>query len=284
MHLTDRSWLWIAAACYLAGFGLGTLALLRDRKQSRALMYFIVGAGFILQTFGLYLRGLAVHGCPLGNTFELFQFTAWSATALYLVVGAAFRLSLLGYFTSLLAAVVTALSLGVPAWDAARRVNVFGGNPWIEFHAAIALFSYGVFSLLALTSAMYLLRNYSLKHKRLSGFFAFLPSIRDLDVISLRLLAVGVSLLAASLLVGAVHWLPHQETVNTAKLVATLSVWTAFTTTWLLRRTGRLFGPRLAWTCIALFAAALISIAPVNSSRHTATDRGQTERTTSPAP
>ncbi len=268
MTFDDRTWLWIAAACYLAGFLLGTFALLRDRKQSRAVMYVIISAGFTLQTFGLYLRGLEVKGCPLGNTFELFQFTAWSATALYLVVGAAFRLSLLGYFTSVLASVLTALSLGIPAWDATRRTNIFGDNPWIEFHAALALFSYGVYALLALTSIMYLLRNYSLKNKHLSGFFAFLPAIRDLDSISSRLLTFGTALLAASLAVGAVHWLPHTESVNLGKLFTTLGVWAAYAIIWCLRRAGRLYGKTLAWWSIGLFAAALLSLAPVNSSRH----------------
>ena len=282
MTFDDRTWLWIAAACYVAGLLLGTFFVLRGRQQTRAVMYAIIGLGFAVQTFGLYLRGLEVKGCPLGNTFELFQFTAWSATALYLVVGATFRLSLLGYFTSMMAAAMTLLSLAIPGWDATRRVGVFGNNAWIEFHAAIALFSYGVFALLALTSAMYLLRIYSLKHKHLSGFFAFLPSIRDLDVICARLLAVGVTLLAASLLVGAVYWLPNTETVNTAKLLSTLGVWAAFLAAWILRRTGKLYGKRLSWVCIALFAAALLSIAPVNSSRPSTHDAAPAPTVTAP--
>lgn len=149
--MTDRQWIWIAAACYLAGVIIGTIALARNRKQPAGSIYGVVSFGFILQTVGLYLRGAEVGGCPLGNTFELFQFTGWSATALYLVVGLTFRLSLLGYFTSLLSLVLTTVSLAIPAWDATRRIGVFGGNVWIEFHAAIALFSYGVFALLALT-------------------------------------------------------------------------------------------------------------------------------------
>ncbi|WP_221030048.1 cytochrome C assembly family protein [Actomonas aquatica] len=286
MNLDDRTWLWIAAACYFAGFLLGTLALLRDRKQSRAIMYVIVSAGFTLQTFGLYVRGMEVKGCPLGNTFELFQFTAWSATALYLVVGATFRLSLLGYFTSMMAAALTALSLAIPSWDATRRTNIFGDNPWIEFHAALALFSYGVFALLALTSVMYLLRNYSLKHKQLSGFFAFLPSIRDLDAIGHRLLSFGTALLGGSLALGAVHWLPNTDTVNLGKLFTTVGVWLAYGIIWGLRRADRLYGKTLAWWCIGLFAAALLSLAPVNSSRNSdsATASEPSAVATTPAP
>ena len=121
--LTDRTWLWLAAACYLAGAALGTLSLLRERKHSRAVMYLTLAAGYAFQTFGLYLRGMAVKGCPLGNTFELLQFTAWSAATLYLVVGPAFRLSLLGYGTALLSAGLSLGGLLVPALDAAKRMR-----------------------------------------------------------------------------------------------------------------------------------------------------------------
>ena len=72
-----------------------------------------LAAGYVAQMAGLALRGRAVHGCPLGNTFELFQFTAWSAITLYLVIGVTFRTSLLGYFTSCLAAALTLVSLSL---------------------------------------------------------------------------------------------------------------------------------------------------------------------------
>jgi HemX protein len=265
--VSDRTWLWIASAFYLAGFVIGTIALLRERRHSRAIMYVIVSAGFTLQTFGLYLRGLAVKGCPIGNTFEIFQFTAWSATALYLVIGPTFRLSLLGYFTSCLTATLTLISLSVPAWDAALRVGIFGGNTWIEFHAALALFSYGVFGLLALTSIMYLLQVFSLKRHHLRGLFSFLPSIVDLDHINLRLLSAGVILMTASIGVGSVYWVQDTATVNMAKLITTIAVWLSYALTLGCRLGSVLVSKRLAWTCIILFAAALISLGPVSSSR-----------------
>jgi HemX protein len=266
--LTDRTWLWLAAACYLAGAALGTLSLLRERKHSRAVMYLTLAAGYDFQTFGLYLRGMAVKGCPLGNTFELLQFTAWSAATLYLVVGPAFRLSLLGYGTALLSAGLSVSALLVPAWDAAKRVHIFGGNAWIEFHAALALFSYGVFGLLALVAGMYWLRDYGLRNKRVGGAYVFLPSIRDLDHIGLRLLFAGVVLLAASLAVGSVWWLREPASVNLIKLLATVGVFVAYALALVLRLTRRLVGRRWALACALLFLAALLSIVPVDSSRH----------------
>jgi ABC-type uncharacterized transport system permease subunit len=265
--LNDRTWLWFAAALYLAGFLLGTIAVLQERRHSRAAMYFLISVGFTIQTFGLYLRGLAVKGCPIGNTFELLQFTAWSATALYLVVGPTFRVSLLGYFTSCLAATMTVISLMVPAFDAVRRVEIFP-NAWIEFHAALAIFSYGVFGLLALTALMYLLQIHSLKNRRLRGLFSFLPSIRDLDIINLRLLQAGVFIMSASLAVGSVYWLRDTGSVNATKLITTVAVWLAYAIALGLRLLDRLIAKRLAWTCLALFAAALFSLWPVNKSRN----------------
>lgn len=269
MHsLSDRTWIWLAAVLYFTGFALGTYKLLKGRKASRGRIYLIITVGFFLQTVGLNLRGMAVHGCPIGNTFEIFQFTAWSATALYLVVGATFRLSLLGYFTSSLSAILSLVSLAVPQWDMVKTVNAFHNNPWIEFHAALALFSYGVFALLALTSTMYLLQLYSLQHRNVRGLFSFLPSIIELDQISLRLLTAGVIIMSSSLAVGSVYWVRDTSTVDTLKLLITVGVWFAYTLALALRWTSVLIAKRLAWVCVGLFAAALLSLGPVNSSRN----------------
>src|SRR5439155_3696454 len=114
---------------------LGTWSILRGGRPSGAATYALILAGYALQLIGLGLRGKAVEGCPLGNTFEIFQFTAWSAITLYLAIGVTFRSSLLGYFTSCLAAALTLVSLATPGWDATRRAHIFGGNALIEFHA-----------------------------------------------------------------------------------------------------------------------------------------------------
>ncbi len=265
--LNDRSWLWVAAGFYLAGLLLGTFSLIRGGRPSGAMMYALVGAGYVLQLLGLGLRGRAVGGCPLGNQFEIFQFTAWSAITLYLVIGVTFRNSLLGYFTSCLAAAMTLISLAIPAWDPALRTHIFGGNPWIELHAALAVFSYGVFGLLALTSIMFLARHHSLKSKHLDGWVAFLPSVLDLDHIGVRLLVTGVTILATSLAVGSVYWLRDTASANFLKIFFTAAVWAAYSAALGLRLGGRLLPRRFAWTCTFLFVAALLSLKAVDGSR-----------------
>ena len=267
---TDRTWLWAAAGFYAAGFLLGTVALLRHGRPSGIATYALIALGYLVQLVGLGIRGRAVGGCPLGNQFEIYQFIAWSAITLYLVVGVTFRNSLLGYFTSCLAAALTAISLAIPAWDATQRVHIFGANPWIELHAALAVFSYGVFGLLSLTSIMFLFRNHSLKSKHLGGWFSFLPSILDLDHIGVRLLGAGVAILTTALAVIAAYYLRDMSTANLAKILATVGVWVAYSIAFALRLNGRLLAKRFAWTCLALFAAALLSLGPVDRSRHPA--------------
>jgi len=266
--LTDRQWMWGAGAFYLAGLLVGTWSLKRGTRPSGILVYGLLVVGYILQNCGLGVRGHAVGGCPLGNQFEILQFTAWSAISLYLVVGVAFRSSLLGYLTAGLGAALTLLSLAVPAWDATRRSHIFGGNPWIEFHAALALFSYGVFGLLALTSLLLVFRLYSLQSRDLTGWFARLPSVLELDQIGVRLLGAGVALLAASLAVGSVYWLRDTASVTWPKLLITIGVWVAYAITLGLRLGGLVVGRRLAWACVVLFLAAMLSLWPVNASRH----------------
>jgi ABC-type uncharacterized transport system permease subunit len=268
--LTDRALLWLGALLYLAGFLAGLVAL--TRRQAPAglrtiLNTFLVG-GWGFQMAGLYVRGLAVGGCPLGNTFEIVQFVAWSAMVLYFFVGPIFRGSLLGLFTAGYAAALALVSLLVPAWDLARGHKIFGNNPWIELHAALAVFSYGVFGLLALTAVMHLLQNWSLKHKRLNGLFWFLPSVVQLDQINFRLLALGVLLLTFSLGVGAVWWLRDTASVDLPKLMVTVGVWCVYLVVWLLRWRTKLVSVRFAWVCFVMFVVALLSLGPVNSSRH----------------
>jgi HemX protein len=115
---------------------------------------------------------------------------------------------------------------------------------------------------------MHLLQNWSLKHKRLNGLFWFLPSVVQLDQINFRLLALGVLLLTFSLGVGAVWWVRDTASVDYPKLFVTLAVWFVYLVVWLLRWRAKLVSVRFAWVCLVMFIIALLSLGPVNSSRH----------------
>ncbi len=268
--LTDRALLWLGALLYLAGFLVGLIGLTRRHSPAglRTMLNILLIGGWGFQWLGLYQRGLAGRGCPLGNTFEIVQFVAWSAMLVYFFVGSTFRGSLLGLFTAGYAATLALVSLLIPQWDLVRGQKLLGNNPWIEVHAALAVFSYGVFGLLTLTSLMQLLQNWSLKNKRLNGLFWFLPSVVQLEQINYRLVLLGVTLLSISLSVGAAWWVRNIESVHLPKLMVTMGVWLAYLIVLLLRWRGRLVSVRFAWVCLILFGLALLSLGPVNADRH----------------
>jgi ABC-type uncharacterized transport system permease subunit len=268
--LTDRALLWLGALLYLAGFLTGLVGLLRRQPRAglRTILNILLISGWGFQMAGLYVRGMSVGGCPLGNTFEIVQFVAWSAMVVYFFVGTTLHVTLLGLFTAGYAAALALVSLLVPQWDLTRGLKIFGNNPWIELHAALAVFSYGVFGLLAMTSLMHLLQSWSLKHKWLNGLFWFLPSVVQLDQINYRTLVLGVALLSISLGVGTSWWVRDTASVDVPKLAVTLGVWAAYLLVGVLRWRARLVAVRFAWVCLGLFFIALLSLGPVNSSRH----------------
>jgi hypothetical protein len=51
-------------------------------------------------------------------------------------------------------------------------------------------------------------------------------------------------------------------------VLSTIAVWLAYVVALALRLAGALPARRLAWACVVLFGAALLSLFAVNSSRH----------------
>lgn len=267
--LTDRAAITVGTVFYAAGLLYGCLSLLLRRRHSRIGGYALMALGWLVQTYGLVLRSQATHSCPIGNKFEVLQFVAWSCTLLYLFLGPVFRTSLFGFFSAGMAVLLGVLSLAVPAWDAAARARPFGNDPVVAFHASLALFSYGVLALLALTSLMYLLQHRNLRRKKLDGPFSLLPSIVELDHINLRLLAVGVALLAIALGVAVVHWHGDRDAVVPAKFAATVAVWLCYAVALAQRLRQRCIAQRFAWVGLLLFLAPLLSLWIVNAPRRT---------------
>ena len=265
--LTDRTVFALGAGIYGCAFLLGLVSLLLRHPYSRAAMFALLTGGFLMQTLALNLRGAEIRACPLGNTFEVAQFIAWSLVFLFFIIGPAFKLRLLGFFTAGLAALLAGGSFAVPGWDAPYPPGLFGGNPWIELHAALAMFSYGVFAILALVSAMFLIQQHGLKTKQVQGLYQYLPSIQQLDLMAKRLLLTGVIMLSAALIFGAIFWIDNHDLVPVFKLTATCLIWAGYLTVVVLRMQRRLVTRRHAIASILLFVLAMASLWPVQSAR-----------------
>jgi len=271
--MTDRTAFATGAFIYMAAFVIGGLLLLIKKPYPRALMFALLACGFLIQTLGLNLRGAEIKACPLGNTFEIAQFIAWSLMLLYFIIGPVFRLRLLGFFTAGLTALIACSSLLIPSWDQPYPPGIFGGNPWIELHAALAIFSYGMFAIVALVSVMFLIQQHGLKKKQFAGIYQYLPSVQQLDLIAKRLLITGVTVLTAALIFGAVFWVNNPDLVPLFKLGVTCLIWFGYFVVVVLRLQKKLVTRRHAIAVIILFLLAMASLWPLQSARHESSDR-----------
>jgi ABC-type uncharacterized transport system permease subunit len=265
---TPLDWLRTAVALYVLGFGYALAVTARGREHNRPFFYVLIVTGFIAQSLGLYLRGLATHSFPVGNAFELLQALAWVTMFLQLVLRATLGLRLLGLFASGLAALLGTASLLLPGAALPPAGLTNAGNPWIQFHVALAVFSYGVFGLLAVTALMYLIQRHGLEQKRFSGIFRLLPSLAELDTLNRQLLVVGIWALSIAVALGALDWLGQPGGVSAGKLIVALAVWAGYLVVGWLRWRNRLVAGAYAWSCVFLFALAMFSLWPVSRNDH----------------
>jgi ABC-type uncharacterized transport system permease subunit len=280
---TPLDFLYAGVALYALGFGVAASMALRGKEHDRPIFYTLIIAGFLAQSTGLYLRGLETHSLPVGNAFELVQALAWVAVFLKLILRATLRLKLLGLFATGLAAALGIVSLFLPSAHTQAMGVAASGNPWIEFHVALAVFSYGVFGLLAVTAIMYLLQRHGLEQKRFTGIFRLLPSLAELDSLNRQLLLVGAWALSVAVGLGVLDWFQQPGGVSVAKLVVTIFVWVGYLVAAWLRWRGRLVGPSYAWSCVVLFGLAILSLWPVAEGNHAPVD-SPTPAQTAPGP
>ena len=97
---------------------------------------------------------------------------------IYMLVGPAYRLSLMGAFTAPLVLLLQGFALIAPI-DTRHPVSV-PANSWLEFHASISLVAYGAFALACIAGVMYLLQERQLKTHQLHSIFYHLPPLTEL--------------------------------------------------------------------------------------------------------
>ena len=166
----------------------------RKHRVARANII-VMGLGFIFQTTFLYFRGEQVGRCPITNLAEVLIFVSWSIVLLYLVVGPAFRLSLLGVFTAPLVFIFHAIALLLPASLSTPQPIEGAPDFWLEIHASVSLMAYGAFALACIAGIMYLVQDRLLKKHDLNELFFSLPPVHHLSQATVRLVIVGFVLL-----------------------------------------------------------------------------------------
>jgi HemX protein len=247
----DRHLLVVSTICFLAAVVRTIAALRAGVFRPGRFSFFAIGLGFIFQTAFLSVRGHVLGRCPLTNLFEVLVFLAWSVALTYLLIGPAYRLSLMGAFTAPLVFLIQGFALLAPI-DVRHPVKL-PANSWLEFHASMSMMAYGAFALACIAGVMYLVQEHQLKTRQLHSIFYQLPPLTDLFAAITRLLWWGFALYTLGLASGFFIGQPLPR----AQVVCAIGVWLLYAAILQGRHLRRLAPKRVAALCIFGFSAAL---------------------------
>jgi HemX protein len=254
----DRQFILLSTFCFLVAVA-HTLATLRDGMfRPRRFNFVAIALGFLFQCAFLSMRGHDLGRCPITNLFEVFIFLAWSLALIYLAIGPAYRLSLMGAFTAPLVLLIQTFALLAPI-DVRHPIRV-AVNPWLEFHASISMIAYGAFALACVAGVMYLVQERQLKTHQLHSIFYHLPPLTNLFSALIRLLWFGFALYTAGLLSGFFTG----EPLPRVKMICAFAGWIFYGAILEGRHLHRLAPKRIATLCILAFTAAVSVLWAIN--------------------
>ena len=247
----DRWYLIVSTLFALAGGAWGIWSVLHGTRSRWTMASMVAVFGF--QLAFLSLRGEARGACPLRDTGEILVFLAWSLTMFYLIIGPAYRISLLGVFTAPVVLVFQAVALFSGLLDANPQ-RVESHNFWGEIHAAVSVLAYGALALAAVAGVMFLVLDRLLKdHHLTGGLFRHLPPARELLVSLQRLLWLGCGLLTAGIIAGMLM----PRTGSASHLIIATLVWLGYAALIFTQQTRGLTGRRLSWCALLGFVISL---------------------------
>lgn len=248
----DRWILMAATLLALCGSVRGMLAVHRGRR-SRSTVFWMAAA-MVCQMVFLWSRGQERGVCPLKDLGEMLVFLSWSLTLFYLLIGPAYRISLLGVFSAPVVVVFQAIAM-LPGVLQAQPRKIAGANPWHEMHSATSVLAYGALALAAVAGVMFLVLDRQLKEHHLqSGLFRGLPPARELLVSLRRLLWLGAGLLTLGVVAGFL--MPHDKEALGHLLIA-LAVWSGYVALLGVQTVRGLTGRRLALLAVTWFILSL---------------------------
>ena len=154
-------------------------------------------AGYLLHGSGIIMRVVLGGRPPVSNFFETILWLPFVAVTIALVFERVYRVRFFGLAASLLAAIALLIAEHVPLDTSITPVvAVLHSNLWLTIHVLTIVASYG-----ALTLATAMAHVYGTLYLARRGVH---PALAALDLYLYRALQVGVVLLAAGVMLGAV--------------------------------------------------------------------------------
>jgi cytochrome c-type biogenesis protein CcsB len=157
--------------------------------------------GFVLHLCGVVARGLAVQRVPWGNMYEFSTAAALAAMAAFLVLTTRYDVKWMGVFVVTPVLLTLGLAVTVLYTDAAQLLPALHSY-WLVVHVIAAVTSAGVFTLGAVISVLYLVRERAERKGSLRP--TRLPAAAQLDRLAYRVHAFVFPLWTFAVIAGAI--------------------------------------------------------------------------------
>jgi ABC-type transport system involved in cytochrome c biogenesis permease subunit len=251
-----------AVAAYAAHFAW------RDVRVGR-LATALLGGGLLAHTFLIGMQTVQAGHAPLVGTTAAVSAFVWLLGLAYLYLELTFDERSIGPFVTIL---LVALGM-IPALDpgVTPRPAVLQ-SPLFTVHVMAILLAYASFALACVLGITYVLLFNEIKAKHLGVFYARLPSLRVLDVMNGRAVAVGWIFLTIGVVVGGI-WAsqvqgspdPRAQAMSLAdpKILIALVCWGVYSFALYARRVIGWSGRRAAWVSAIGFGIVLLNFLPV---------------------
>lgn len=255
----DRWLLMISTLLAVIGGVWGMWSVHLGRRSRWTVVW--MGGVFLSQLAFLWIRGQQRMACPLADRGEVLVYLSWSLTLFYLLVGPAYRISLLGVFTAPVVMGFQGIAM-LPGMLDVSPQTLPGGNPWHEAHSSTSVLGGGALALAGVAAVMFLVLDRQLKEHHLKGgLFRNLPPVRELLGSIERLLWLGVGLLTLGMIAGGL--MPKDPVMDAHHQLVALAAWLAYAILLLVKTIRGMTGRKFSLAVVVCFVVSLVAFSLV---------------------
>ncbi|GAB4108458.1 MAG: c-type cytochrome biogenesis protein CcsB [Acidobacteriota bacterium] len=242
---------------YVVGLFHSGVAFLTRRDLFVRVAQISVALGFVFHTGFLIHRGFEKSFLPMIGLRESLAFFAWTVVLCFLIAQARYRIRALGLF---LLPLVAAFMLSTVFIKASPIPDMLRSS-WVLMHSTFMFLAYGMFFVVFVAGALYLLQERELKGKRTRTFYHQLPSLNVLDDFFLKFLISGFLFMTLGLVAGMI-WAEKEWVDGWAhdpKVISAMSTWSIYLALLYLRLTAGWRGRRAALISMVGFLCVLFT-------------------------
>lgn len=249
---------------FLLAIWFSTSHLLSSNQRVRRISLHLMWGVWTVQSIMLIFWLLNITAW-VAYVDALFIF-AWGLVTLYLIMSRFARFDILIYTIQLIGLIVM-ISFYLFLGQASTTIEQLMLSKWIFSHVMIAIAGYAVLSISSICAAFYLITNYLLKRRKWNHLLRRLPSLTELQLLSKRLVRVGLALLLIAIIQGIVLAYPTMKlnVLLDPKTWGSLWVWITYAVCLYPFTDRRWCGRHLAWWNLLSILVVVINYFMINS-------------------